>query len=87
MDGSIHAWFTAIESKQCLMNLVDDATVKTLALLDTGETTDAAFRLLKCWIKRHGIPMTIYVALKSLYISPKSLHHNDDEDDLVEPEW
>ncbi len=86
MDGSIHAWFTGIETKQCLMNFVDDATGKTLALLDTGETTDVAFRLLKWWIKLHGIPMAIYVDLKSLYISPKSLRHND-EDVLVEPEW
>lgn len=86
LDGSIHAWFTGIATKQCLMNLIDDATGKTLALLDTGETTDAAFRLLKWWIKLHGIPMAIYVDLKSLYISPKSLRHTD-EDDLVEPEW
>ena len=57
-----------------------------MALLDTGETTDAAFRLLKWWIKLHGIPMAIYVDLKSLYISPKSLRHND-EDEFVEPEW
>ena len=86
LDGSIHAWFEGIEKKQCLMNMVDDATGKTLALLDTGETTDAAFRLLKWWIKLHGIPMAIYVDLKSLYISPKSLRYTD-EDDLVEPEW
>lgn len=85
LDGSIHAWFTGIATKQCLMNLIDDATGKTLALLDSGETTDAAFRLLKWWIKLHGIPMAIYVDLKSLYISPKSLRHTDD--DLVEPEW
>ena len=85
LDGSIHAWFTGIATKQCLMNLIDDATGKTLALLDSGEATDAAFRLLKWWIKLHGIPMAIYVDLKSLYISPKSLRHTDD--DLVEPEW
>lgn len=86
LDGSIHAWLPEIAGKQCLMNMIDDATGKTLALLDTGETTDAAFRLLKCWIKLHGIPMAIYVDLKSLYISPKSLRYSD-EDDLVEPEW
>jgi transposase len=86
LDGSIHAWFTGTVTKQCLMNLIDDATGKTLALLDTGETTDAAFRLLKWWIKLHGIPLAIYVDLKSLYISPKSLRHTD-EDDFVEPEW
>lgn len=86
LDGSIHCWFVGIEEKQCLMNLVDDATGKTLALLDGGETTDAAFRLLKWWIKLHGIPMAIYVDLKSLYISPKSLRMRE-EDELVEPEW
>lgn len=86
LDGSIHEWLPGIEKKQCLMNMIDDATGKTLALLDTGETTDAAFRLLKWWIKMHGIPMAIYVDLKSLYISPKSLRYGD-EDDLVEPEW
>lgn len=85
-DGSIHAWLPGIAGKQCLMNMVDDATGKTLALLDTGETTDAAFRLLKWWIKLHGIPLAIYVDLKSLYISPKSLKQTE-EDELVEPEW
>lgn len=86
LDGSIHAWLPGVASKQCLMNMVDDATGKTLALLDTGETTDAAFRLLKWWIKLHGIPLAIYVDLKSLYISPKSLKQTE-EDELVEPEW
>jgi transposase len=86
LDGSIHSWFSKMDEKQCLMNLVDDATGKTLALMDTGETTDAAFRLLRGWIQLHGIPMAIYVDLKSLYISPKSLRYSD-ENDLVEPEW
>lgn len=86
LDGSIHAWLSGVEGKQCLMNMIDDATGKTLSLMDKGETTDAAFRLLKWWIKLHGIPMAIYVDLKSLYISPKSLRYSD-ENDLVEPEW
>jgi len=85
LDGSIHAWFTNSVEKQCLMNMVDDATGKTLALMASGETTEASFRLLQRWIKLHGIPMAIYVDLKSLYISPKSLRYSDD--DLVEPEW
>lgn len=86
LDGSIHAWFSGVPAKQCLMNFVDDATGKTLSLMDTGETTEAAFRLLQWWIELHGIPMAIYVDLKSLYISPKSLRYTD-EDELVEPEW
>lgn len=86
LDGSIHGWLPGIPGKQCLMNMVDDATGKTLALLDRGETTDAAFRLLRWWIKMHGIPLAIYVDLKSLYISPKSLRQTE-EDEVVEPEW
>ena len=85
MDGSIHAWFSGRSDKSCLMNVVDDATGKTLSLLDTGETTSAALRLLKSWIELHGIPMAIYVDLKSLYISPKSLKEESDSE--VEPQW
>lgn len=85
LDGSIHAWFEGVEEKQCLMNMVDDATSKTLSLMDYGETTRAAFSLLKWWILDAGIPAAIYVDLKSLYVSPKSLKENDDV--LVEPEW
>ncbi|PIQ43837.1 MAG: hypothetical protein COW05_02585 [Gammaproteobacteria bacterium CG12_big_fil_rev_8_21_14_0_65_46_12] len=86
LDGSIHAWLPDMEGKQCLMNMVDDATGKTLALMDTGETTRAAFALLKWWISEAGIPQAIYVDLKSLYISPKALKQ-DDEALLVEPDW
>lgn len=84
LDGSIHAWISGNEGKQCLMNLVDDATGKTLSLMDTGETTAGALRLLQMWMKLHGIPMAIYVDLKSLYISPKSLQP---EEGWTDPEW
>ena len=59
LDGSIHAWFSNKEDKQCLMNMVDDATGKTLALMDYGETTRAAFALLKWWILEVGVPLSI----------------------------
>jgi len=86
LDGSIHDWFEGVDEKQCLMNIVDDATGKTLALMDEGETTRAAFALLQWWIRDAGIPMAIYVDLKSLYVSPRSLYR-DEEGELVEPEW
>lgn len=84
LDGSIHAWFTGNGEKQCLMNMVDDATGTTEAFLDTGETTFAALTLLERWIKKYGIPAAIYVDLKSVYVSPKSLHP---EDEWVESDW
>lgn len=86
LDGSIHAWFAGVEKKQCLMNMVDDATGKTLALMDTGETTRAALALLQWWMTDAGIPLAIYVDLKSLYVSPKSLRC-DEEGEYVEPDW
>lgn len=86
LDGSIHAWLPGIEKKQCLMNMVDDATGKTLALMDEGETTRAAFALLQWWITEAGIPLAIYVDLKSLYVSPKSLR-TDEDGEYVEPDW
>lgn len=86
LDGSIHEWFEGESEKTCLMNIVDDATGKTLALMDYGETTRAAFALLKWWISEAGIPLAIYVDLKSIYVSPKSLRKNE-EGELIEPEW
>lgn len=70
IDGSIHDWFS--EGKlTCLINMVDDATGKTLSRLEAGETTAGVFRLLWAWIERYGIPLALYVDLKSVYVSPK----------------
>lgn len=71
LDGSFHAWFGAEEPTACLMDLVDDATGITLALMDKEETTVAAMKLLQQWIERYGVPKAIYVDLKSVYVSPK----------------
>jgi hypothetical protein len=35
IDGSIHDWFET-QAHSCLLNMVDDATSKTLARLDSG---------------------------------------------------
>ena len=73
MDGSIHAWFGEAKGKQCLLNLVDDATTTTFSLMANGETTAIVMLVLKGWIERYGIPQSIYVDLKTVYIGPKEL--------------
>lgn len=73
MDGSIHPWFGEARGKQCLLNLVDDATTTTLSLMAEGETTKIVMLVLKEWIKRYGIPQSIYVDLKSVYIGFQEL--------------
>jgi transposase len=70
LDGSIHDWLEEGRHK-CLMNMVDDATGKTLARLESGETTAAVFRILWAWIERYGIPLALYVDLKTVYVSVK----------------
>ena len=44
IDGSIHDWF-GTGNHTCLLNMVDDATSKTLSHLGTGETTRILFRV------------------------------------------
>lgn len=70
IDGSIHDWFE-IGKNDCLLNMVDDATGKTLARLDSGETTRVVFLSIWQWIKLYGIPLALYVDLKTVYVSPK----------------
>lgn len=77
IDGSIHEWFIGSGNKQCLLNMVDDATGKCYAQLDTGETKEILLRCLYNWIKRYGIPKAVYVDLKSVYISPSTLKDSE----------
>jgi transposase len=79
LDGSFHYWFGEDGPEECLMDLVDDATGITMALLEKEETTKAAMLILRKWIERYGIPKSIYVDLKTVYVSPKTLKLNGDE--------
>ncbi len=68
MDGSPHKWFEERGESCCLMNMVDDATGKTLGLLDEQETTAGAMTLLWRWIDKYGIPAALYTDGKNVYV-------------------
>jgi hypothetical protein len=68
MDGSIHDWFEGREPGCCLMNMADDATNTKLGFFSAQETTEAAMRLLWRWIELYGIPVSIYVDKKTVYV-------------------
>ncbi len=68
MDGSHHQWFEQRGPKSCLMNMVDDATGRTLTLMAAEETSFAAMELLWGWIKRYGIPRALYTDRKNVYV-------------------
>ena len=71
MDGSHHNWFGSDHGKKCLMNMVDDATGRTMGLMDNQETTEAAMRLLWRWVDKYGIPLALYTDKKNVYLSTR----------------
>jgi transposase len=68
LDGSHHDWFEGRAKECCAMVMVDDATGWGLAQLAEEETTEAAFRILREWIVRHGIPGQLYTDAKNVYV-------------------
>ena len=52
----------------CLMNLVDDATGRTLARLGAQETIWAAVDVLRRWIEAYGVPLALYTDWKNVYV-------------------
>jgi hypothetical protein len=70
MDGSFHAWLEERGPQGCLIDMVDDATNKTLAWLGEQETIWAVADTLRAWIERYGVPLALYVDWKNLYKRP-----------------
>lgn len=81
IDGSIHRWFGQEDEHSCLLDIVDDATGKTFALLDEGETTLILLKSLKRWVELYGVPEAVYVDLKNVYVSPSGLKSNPEEEE------
>jgi len=68
LDGSFHEWLEGGGEKQCLMNMVDDATSKTGSQLHEQETTWAAAAVLRAWVEKYGIPHSLYTDWKNVYL-------------------
>jgi transposase len=68
LDGSFHLWYEARGPRGCLMNLVDDATGRTLARLGAEETIWAAVDVLRRWIEAYGVPLALYTDWKNVYV-------------------
>jgi hypothetical protein len=67
MDGSPHAWFGDRGPKAVLMEMVDDATGRTLSRFYEEETTEAAMDLFHRYVKKYGLPQSLYVDHDSIY--------------------
>jgi transposase len=71
MDGSHHKWFRGIDKEYVLMGYVDDATSRVYANFYDYEGTKPAMDSFKRYIKRYGIPQSVYLDKHTTYRSPK----------------
>ena len=67
LDGSHHDWFEGRGSKCVLMVMVDDATNQMRARFFAEETTRASYDVLEGWVRKHGLPGSLYVDRDSIY--------------------
>ena len=69
MDGSYHDWFEGRGPKCCLLVVIDDATSSLMRLeFVEWESIFGYFRVVKEYLKTHGIPLSVYTdRLGTLY--------------------
>jgi transposase len=67
LDGSHHDWFEGRRAKCVLMVMVDDATNRLRARFSEEETTRASYDVLEGWVRRNGLPGSLYVDRDSIY--------------------
>jgi helix-turn-helix protein len=68
LDGSFHAWLEDRGAVGCLMDLVDDATGRSVLHFSAEETTWAAVTVLRRWVTQYGIPRCLYTDWKTVYL-------------------
>ena len=68
-DGSHHDWFEDRGPKCVLMGLIDDATGEVFARFYEYEGTIPIMDLMKKYIRKYGIPMSLYMDNHSTYKS------------------
>lgn len=72
LDGSDHDWFERGDGERdCLMGMIDDATGRRLSRMGQEETIVDAMYLLWRWIQRYGIPRSLYVDRKNVYVTDR----------------
>jgi hypothetical protein len=67
LDGSHHDWFEGRRDKAVLMVMVDDATNRTGARFSEQETTRASYDVFDVWVRKNGVPGSLYVDRDSIY--------------------
>lgn len=69
MDGSHHDWFEGRGPRCVLMGYIDDATGRVYGHFYDYEGTIPAMDSLKRYIKKHGLPLSVYLDRHTTYAS------------------
>ena len=81
MDGSHHDWFEGRGPKCVLMGYIDDATGTVYGRFYDYEGTMPAMDSFKRYIKRYGMPQSVYLDKHTTYKSPAKQSIEDELED------
>jgi transposase len=81
MDGSHHAWFEDRGTECVFMGYIDDATGTVYGRFYDYEGTMPAMDSFKRYIKRYGIPQSVYLDKHTTYKSPAKQSIEDELED------
>jgi hypothetical protein len=77
-DGSHHAWFEERGPECVMMGYIDDATSRAYARFYEYEGTIPAMDSFKRYVKKYGVPRSIYMDNHSTYKSQKKMTIEDE---------
>ncbi len=78
MDGSVHDWFEGRGPQCVLMAYIDDATSRVYGRFYEYEGTIPAMDSFKRYIRKYGIPMSVYFDRHTTYKSPSEATIEDE---------
>lgn len=88
MDGSHHDWLEGRGPKLVLMGYIDDATGRVHGKFYDYEGTQPAFDSLKGYVKKYGLPRSIYLDKHATYKINKAQRYKNwpfrDEEELTQ---
>lgn len=85
MDGSHHDWLEGRGPELVLMGYIDDATNTTFARFYDYEGTMPAMDSFKCYIRKYGLPQSVYLDRHTTYKSTRKLTEDEELEGITEP--
>ncbi len=86
MDGSHHDWLEGRGPELVLMGYIDDATNTVFGMFYDYEGTLPAMDSFKRYVKKYGIPQSVYFDRHTTYKSPGKLTPEEKLEGLSEPQ-